>query len=164
MHGIRGRVKEEIRNFLGAALFFAVAALLISVANRLKFGAANLEVVSVARAIVIGAIIAKVMITIDLLPFVDAFPGKPLVYNITWKMLLYIAGSLVFRYIEPTVRFLFGGATWSDASVRAMQEFTQPAFWSTEIWVTVTLLIFVTGRELTRVLGHDKMRLIFFGR
>jgi hypothetical protein len=164
MHRILEWFKEEIREFLGAALFFALAACLIVLANKLKFGGSDIEVVSLARAIVIGMIVAKVLITVDLLPFVDAFPGKPLVYNIIWKTLIYIAASLLFRYIEPTITSLFAGAKWSVASHHAVQGFTQPAFWSTEIWIALFLLIFVTGRELTRFLGNDKVRLIFIGR
>jgi hypothetical protein len=164
MHGVLERLKKEARKFLVAAVFFAVAFCLIVLANKLKVKGSDIEVISFARAIVGGLIGAKVLITMDLLPFVDAFAGKPLVYNISWKTLIYTAASLAARYIEPLIKSLFAGASWPAAHHHVVQEFTHPAFWSTEIWIALVLLIFVTGQELTRALGTDKVRLLFFGR
>lgn len=164
MHLVLDWLKKEFREFLGAAVFFAVAFCLLVLANRLLVTGSNIEIVGFARAIVGGLIVAKVLISLDLLPFVDAFPGKPLVYNIIWKTPIYFAGVLVFRYIEPLLTSLFAGAGGATAHHHAVQGFTQPAFWATEIWIAVFLVIFVTMQELTRVLGKGRVRLIFFGR
>ena len=155
---------EEVRKVLGAALFFAVAFCLIVLADRLVGRGSDMEIASFSRAIIGGLIVAKILLLVDLLPFVDAFPGKPIVYNIAWKSTIYIAASLLFRYIEPLIKSLIAGASPSAAHHHAVQELSQPRFWAIEIWVAVLLVIFVTMLELTRALGKDKMRLIFFGR
>lgn len=157
-------LKKESRGFLGAAVFFAVAFCLVVLANRLLVRGSNIEIVGFARAIVGGLIVAKVLISVNLLPFVDAFPGKPLVYNIIWKTPIYFVGILAFRYIEPLITSLVAGAGGATAHQHAVEGFTQPAFWATEIWIAVFLVIFVTMQEMTRVLGKEKVRLIFFGR
>jgi hypothetical protein len=149
---------------LGIAAFFAVAFCLVVLANKLMVRGSDIEIVSFATAIVGGLIVAKVLLVVDLLPFVDAFPGKPLVYNISWKTSIYVAASLVFRYVEPLIKALFAGASGAAAHHHAVQEFTQPMFWANEIWIALLLVIFVTMQELSRALGKDKMRLLFFGR
>jgi hypothetical protein len=155
---------EEVRKMLGAAVFFAVAFCLIVLADRLVGRGSDMEIGSFSRAIIGGLIVAKVLLLVDLLPFVDAFPGKPIVYNIAWKSTIYIVASLLFRYIEPLIKSLFVGASLAAAHLHAAQELSLPRFWAIEIWVGVLLVIFVTMLELTRALGRDKMRFIFFGR
>ena len=77
---------------------------------------------------------------------------------------LSAVASLVVRYLEPLIKFLFAGATMVAAHDHAAQWFTQPMFWANEIWVALLLVIFVTMQELSRVLGKDKMKLMFIGR
>jgi hypothetical protein len=36
-------------------------------------------------------------------------------------------------------------------------------FWANEIWVALLLVLFVTMRELSRALGNDQVRRLFFG-
>jgi hypothetical protein len=163
MHGALEWFKEEFRKVMGVAAFFAAAFCLIVLANKLMVEGSDIEVVSFATAIFGGLIVAKVLLIADLLPFVDAFRGKPLIYNIVWKSLIYITASLIFHYIEPLVKFLFTGASLAAAHHHAMQAFTHPMFWANEIWVAMLLVLFVTMRELSRALGKDQMRRLFFG-
>jgi hypothetical protein len=137
MQGALARLMEELRKVLGIAVFFAVTFCLVVLANKLMVRGSDIQIVSFATAIVGGLIVAKVLLVVDLLPFVDAFPGKPLVYNIIWKTSIYVAASLVFRYIEPLIKSLFAGASLAAAHHHAVQEFTQPMFWANEIWIAL---------------------------
>ncbi len=157
------RVKEEIRKVLGTAIFFSVAFCLIVLADRLVGTGSEFEMGSFFRAVVGGLIVAKVLLIVDLLPLVHAFPGKPLVHNIIWKSTVYVAASIVYRYLEPLVKFLFKGAGLAAAHHGALGELARPRFWAIEIWLAMLLLVFVTMRELTRVMGNNTMKLIFFG-
>jgi hypothetical protein len=42
--------------------------------------------------------------------------------------------------------------------------FSHPMIWANEIWIALLLVIFLTLQEMSRALGKDKLRLIFFGR
>ena len=157
-------LKKELFEFVWTAVFFATAFCLVAVANKLMVEGSNIELAGFPRAIIGGLIVAKVLLTVELFPFVNAVRNKPLVYNILWKMPIYIAATLLFRYIEPLLKSVFGGASWAVAHYDAVQEFTQPMFWAVQIWLTLALIVFVMMQELTRVLGKEKLRLIFFGR
>jgi hypothetical protein len=163
-HRALEKLRKHVRSALGAGVFFAVAFSLIVLADRLMGRGSEFQIASFTRAIVGGWIVAKVLLVVDLLPFVDAFPGKPLVYNITWKTLIYVAASLIYRYIEPLITSLFMGAGGTAAHQHAVQPFMQTRFWAIEIWLALLFVIFVTMHELTRAVGKDKMRLLFFGR
>ena len=89
MHGALDRLKDETRKFLWTAMFFAATFCVVVVTNKLLVKGSDIEIASFGTAIVGGLIVAKVLLLVDLLPFVDAFPGKPLVYNILWKTPIY---------------------------------------------------------------------------
>jgi hypothetical protein len=164
MRGRLERLETEVRKLLGTALFFAVAACLVVLTDRLLVWGSEIKTVTFAAAIIAGLVIAKILLVVDLLPFVDAFPDRPLVYNIVWKAPIYVGAFLLFRYTEHLIHHLFSGAGLATASYQALQPFTQPVFWATGIWMVVLFLVFLTTRELSRALGKDRMRLIFLGR
>jgi hypothetical protein len=156
------RLREEVRKIAAIALFFAAAFSIIIFTNSLTGSSAG--VVPYSKAIIGGLIVAKVLLIVDLWPGIDRFKGKPLVHNILWKGTIYVAASLVFRFIDPVITFLFKGQGFTAGVHEAVQSFTRPRFWAVEIWVAVILLIYVTARELIRVMGREEMRVVFFGR
>lgn len=148
---------------LVVAVFFSTGFCLIHVSSRLLTEGSNVELASLTRAVFGGLIVAKVLASVDLLPFVDAFPGKPLMHNIIWKSLLYLAGGVVFLYVEPFLKNLFKGVGLFAAHTRAWHELMLPRTWATVIWVAMLLAVFVTLQELSRVIGKDQFKHIFFG-
>ncbi len=164
MAGRAARVKEEVRKVLVAAVYFATGFCFIVLADRLITMGSGIETASFFRAVVGGLIVAKILLIVDLFPFVHAFPGKPLVHNIIWKSSIYVAASLVFRYMEPFIKYLFKGMGLSASHSAVLEEFAKPRFWAIEIWLAMLLVGFVTMQELSRVVGKEKLRLMFFGR
>jgi hypothetical protein len=158
------RLTEEVRKILAVALFFSTGFVLIDLADRLITRGSGIEPISFLRAIVGGLIVAKVLLITDLLPFVHAFPEKPIVHNILWKSSIYVAASLVFRYAEPLIKSLFRGAGLAASHHSALAELMLPKTWATEIWLAMLLVVYVTAQELGRVLGKDRLKLLFFGR
>src|SRR5215472_4290648 len=163
MAGVVAKVKEEFRKILVVAVFFSAGFCLIHVSNRLLTEGSHVAIASLTRAIFGGLIVAKVLLSVDLLPFVDAFPGGLLVRNIVWKSSLYLAGGVIFLYVEPFVKSLFSGAGLLASHFRAWQELMLPRTWAILIWVAMLLAVFVTLKELSRVVGKDQLKYMFFG-
>jgi hypothetical protein len=163
MPGTDSRAKQEIGRFLATSVFFSTGFCLILVAERLVARGSGIEVASFVQALYGGFIVAAILLVVDSLPFVHAFPGKPLIYNIVWKSSLYIAASLVYRYVKPLVKYLFQGMSLPVASSGAWQEFMLTRRWAIEIWLAMLLVAYVTIQELARVIGRDRLREMFFG-
>jgi hypothetical protein len=157
------KLEEELRKVLVVASFFATGFLLIILAERLFVQGTNIHTAGIFRALVGGLIVAKVLLLVDLLPFVHAFPDKPLVHNIVWKSSLYVAASVVFTYIEPLIKGLFKGMGVSASHAKAVHELMLPRTWAVEIWLVMLLVMFVTMQELSRVIGKDEFKRIFLG-
>lgn len=157
------KLKEEFRKILGIAVFFAIGFCIIILNNRLVTAGSGIEVARFGRAAIGGLIVAKVLLIVDLLPFVHAFPEKPLVHNVAWKSSLYVAASVIFLYLEPFLKNLIKGAGLFGAHSAAWHELTLPKTWATLLWLAVLLAIFVTMQELSHVLGKERLKTIFFG-
>src|SRR5215471_10106048 len=158
------RLKEEFRKGLITAVFFSIGFLVIMVHNRLLTEGTAFKPQSFVMALVGGLIAGKVLVSVDMLPFVDAFPHKPMIYNIGWKTSLYVAAALVFLYVDPFVRHLVKGAGLYASHSQAWHELMLPRTWAIVIWVVVLMLIFVTVKETSRVIGKDKLKHMFLGR
>jgi hypothetical protein len=156
-------LKQEAGKFLATALFFSTGFCLIFVTERLVTRGSGIEVASFFRALYGGLIVAAVLRVVDLLPFVHAFPGKPLIYNIAWKSSLYLVASLVYRYVAPLVRYLFQGMSLPAAASGALQDFMLTRRWAIEIWLAMLLVVYVTMQELARAIGRDRLKEMFFG-
>jgi hypothetical protein len=157
------RAKAGVTKFLATAAFFSTGFCLILLAERLVSRGAGIEIASFFQALYGGLIVAAVLRVVDLLPFVHAFPGKPLIYNIVWKSSLYIAASLVYRYVKPLIKYLFQGMSLLAAASGALHEFMLTRRWAIEIWLAMLLVVYVTMQELARVIGRDQLKEIFFG-
>jgi hypothetical protein len=164
MPGAERTAKQEAGKFLATAVFFSTGFCLILVAERLVIRGAGIEVASFVEALYGGFIVAAILLVVDSLPFVNAFPGKPLIHNIVWKSSLYIAASLVYRYVKPLVKYLFQGMSLTAAASGALHEFMLTRRWAIEIWLAMLLLVYVTMRELGRAIGEDQLKEMVFGR
>lgn len=157
------RLKEEGRKGLAVAVYFAIGFLIIQFHNRLLVEGSNIKIASYVRGLVGGLIAAKVLLSVDMLPFFDAFPDKPMIFNVGWKTTLYTGGVLGFLYTEPFLRHFIMGAGLYASHLQAWQELMLPRTWAKVIWVAVLLLGFVIMQELSRELGKDRLKRMFFG-
>jgi hypothetical protein len=157
------RGREELRKLVVIAAFFSAGFLLIMISERLFTRGSGVEIAGYARALIGGLIVAKVLLIVDLAPFVHAFPDKPLIQNIVWKSSLYVAASVIFLYLDPLVEHLFKGMSLSAAHHGAIQEVMRPRTLAILIWLAMLLAAFVTMQELSRVIGREQLKQIFFG-
>lgn len=153
-----------VTKFLATAMFFSTGFCLILVAERLVTRGSGIEVAGFFRALIGGLIVAAVLLIVDSLPIVHAFQGKPLIYTIAWKSVLYIAVSLVYRYLKPLLTYVFQGMGISAAQSHALQQFLLPKTWAIDIWVAMLLVVYVTMKELSRVIGNNQLKYMFFGQ
>ena len=71
MPRVLAKVKEEVLKILQVALFFSTGFCLIHVCGRLFTEGSNIQLASITRSIFGGLIVAKVLLLLDLLPFVE---------------------------------------------------------------------------------------------
>ena len=163
MNRILQRLKREFIGVIPTAVFFFVAFQLLALTKFLILRQYEIPI-EVFLAATIGAlVVAKVVLVVDLLPFFNRFPDKPLVYNIAWKTTLYLMAAILVRYIEHLVPFVLEHGSITEATRRLFAEVIWPHFWLVQIWLFVIFLVYCTLRELARVLGRERLIALLVG-
>jgi len=157
------RVKHEIREVIPPAIFFFVAFQTISFTRALMLKEYGISVSSFAAATVAALVVAKVILLLDLLPAINRYPEKPLIYNVAWKTLLYVLAALFVRYLEHLFDFYRQQGSLVAAHRQLMAELVWPHFWAVQIWLLVLLFVYCALRELIRSLGRERVIEMFFG-
>ena len=158
-HGL----KHFIQEMIPPVLFFFISFQLLAITRALMLKQYGIEVTTFVVATVGALVTAKVVVLADLLPFINRFPGRPLICNIIWKTMIYFLAAFAVRYLEEFIHFYRAHRTLLDVNRHLLDEVVWPHFWAIQLWLTVALLIYCTGDELVRALGRDRVRELFFG-
>ena len=156
-------LKHLVQEMIPPAAFFFVSFQLLALTRALMLKQYNIEATTFLAATIGALVAAKVVVLADLLPFINRYPGRPLVWNISWKTGIYMAAALAVRYLEELFHFYRLHGTVLDANRHLLAEVVWPHFWAIQIWLTVLLLIYCTMQELRRALGPERVKELFFG-
>ncbi len=162
MSKLSAKIKEEIEALLPPTLFFFIALHLVVFVRALILKGTGITVSTSASVTLLALILGKAVLIADLLPFINRYPDKPLLYNIAWKTTIYVLIAMLVHYLERLVDFWREGG-FIEANQKLLAEIVWPHFWAIQIFLLVLILMYCTMRELVRVIGGDKMREIFFG-
>lgn len=164
MNKVFGHIKKLYLEMLPPFVFFLVMFLLLSVSRAVSAGQHVMGVVVFAAAVVGALIAAKVVLIANRLPFLNLYPRKPLIYSILAKTVIFSIGMLLFTVVEEMLRLSRKTGGLGPAWEHLVMNFTWSMFLLREMWQFVLVLFYCAGSELTRVVGREKVREIFFGR
>jgi cytochrome b561 len=163
MSKLSAKVSEEIHALLPPTLFFFVALHVVALVRVLMLkgtGIAPGTTVSVALA---ALILGKAVLIADLLPFINRYPGKPLVYNVAWKTGIYLLIAMLIHYLERLIDFWREAGSLIAGNQKLLAEIVWPHFWAIQVLLLVLIVMYCTMRELIRVIGAEQVRRMFFG-
>src|SRR6266704_3618222 len=157
------KLKEEFFRLLPPTLFFFVALHIVAFVRVLmleKTGIAPSSSISIAVA---ALILGKAVLIADMLPLINRFPNKPLIYNIAWKTVIYLLLSAVIHYLERLIDFWRQAGSFVAGNQKLLAEIIWPHFWAIQIILFVLIAMYCMVHELVRVIGREKVLRIFFG-
>ena len=163
MSSIASRLKHELVEAIPPAVFFFIAFQVIAFTRALMLEEYGIQVSTFVTASIAALVVAKVVLIVDLLPFVNRFPEKPLIYNVAWKTVIYIVAALLVRYVEHLISFVREHGDLALANRHLLDEVVWPHFWAVQIWLLILFFAYCTLRELIRVLGRERIVHMFFG-
>jgi hypothetical protein len=162
MNKLIHKVKHELRELTPVVLFFFITLQLLALTQSLMLKQYGIPSRTFLAATVMALVVAKVVVLTDLVPVVNRFPEKPLIYNVVWKTVIYFLASLVVRYAEHLIDFWRKSETFAIANRRLVAEIVWPHFWAVQLWLLILLLVYCAVRELVRALGKEKINQMFF--
>jgi hypothetical protein len=155
-------VKHEFYEALPPLIFFFISFHIIVLNRALMAKEYGLHFSAVAGATVAAMLVAKVVLVADMLPFINRFPEKPLIYNVAWKTAIYVGASLFAHYLERLVPVWWRVGGFRAANEQLWSEMVWAHFWAIQLWLVVLVFVYCTARELVRVIGRDRFTKIFF--
>jgi hypothetical protein len=163
MSNIITRLKRAILGAIPVVVFFFVVFQLLAFTRALILKGYGIQVSTFLKATMAAVIVGKVVLLADLLPMINRFPNKPLIYNVVWKTFIYMVAAIIVRYVEHLIPLIREYKNLTVANNHLLDEVIWPHFWLVQFWLLVCFLMFNTMRELGRILGRDQLRSMFFG-
>jgi hypothetical protein len=163
MHKIFEKVKEEFFAILPPTIFFFIALHIIAFIRVLMTKGSYFEPISTVSIAVGSLILGKAVLIADMLPWINRYPDKPLVYNVVWKTVMYLLAASVIHYLERLIDFARHAGGIIAGNEKMLAQMLWPHFWAVEILLLVLILMYCTARELVRVIGREKALRLFFG-
>src|SRR5215470_258157 len=163
MHNLASKIKEEFVAAIPPTVYFFVALHLVAFIRVLMLKGTGIAAQSSISILVAALILGKSVLIADHLPIINRFPEHPLIYNIGWKTVIYLAISAVMHYLEHLYDFSREAGGIAAGNEKLLSEIVWPHYWAIQIILFVLILAYCTARELVSVIGRDKMLRVFFG-
>ena len=163
MSKILSKLKEEFLALLPPTIFFFVALHVVAFIRVLMLKGTGISPLSSVSIAVAALILGKAVLLADMLPMINRFPNKPLIYNVAWKTLIYLVVSALIHYLERLIDFWRQAGGFVAGNAKLLSEIIWPHFWAIQLILFVLILIYCTMHELVRVIGKEKVLRIFFG-
>ena len=157
------KLKEEFFALLPPTIFFFVALHIVAFVRVLMLKGTGISPLSTMSIAVAALILGKAVLIADLLPMINRFPNKPLIYNVAWKTLIYLLMATVIHYLERLIDFWRQAGGFVAGNQRLLAEIVWPHFWAIQIILFVLIAAYCMVHELVRVIGREKALRIFFG-
>ena len=157
------KLKEEFFKLLPPMIFFFVALHIVALIHVLMLKKTGIALSSSVSIAVASLILGKAVLIADMLPFINRFPDKPLIYNAAWKTVIYWLIAGVIHYLERLIDFWRQAGSFVAGNQKLLSEIIWPHFWAIQIILFVLIAMYCTVHELVRVIGKEKAMRIFFG-
>ena len=156
-------LKKEFFELLPPTIFFFVALHIVAFVRVLMLKGTGISPVSTMSIAVAALILGKAVLIADLLPMINRFPNKPLIYNVAWKTVIYLLMATLIHYLERLIDFWRQTGGLVAGNKELLAKIVWPHFWAIQIILLVLIVMYCTMHELVRVIGKEKVLRIFFG-
>lgn len=156
-------IKKEVFHVFPVFVFFLVAFVAINVVEGYLFRRAGIAPVTFLQIVIAAALVAKILLVIDHLKLVNLFKNQPLIWTVLWKTLVYWVMTSWIRLLLRFFPFIVRGEPLEFDLDNFIWQMDWHFFGAVQVVYLLLFLQFVTGRELTEVIGVQKMRKLFFG-
>jgi hypothetical protein len=163
MSTLSTKLQEEFKALLPPTLFFFVALHLVALMRVLMLKGTGIAVNTPWQVTLAALILGKAVLVADLLPFINRYPDKPLIYNIAWKTTMYVLVAMLVHYLERLVDFWKEAGSLMAGNQKLLAEIVWPHFWAIQMLLVVLILMYCTMHELVRVIGRNTILAMFFG-
>jgi len=163
MSKITATIKEEFLALLPPTIYFFVALHIIALIRLLMVKATGITPLTTVSVLVASLVLGKSVLLADMLPAINRFPDKPLIYNVAWKTLIYTVVALIIHYLEHLYDYAREAGGIVAGNEKMLAAIIWPHFWAVQILLVVLIVLYCVMHELVRLIGRERFMRMFFG-
>ncbi|MGH0032197.1 MAG: hypothetical protein ACQGVC_20595 [Myxococcota bacterium] len=154
-------LKKELLEMIPPTVFFLVVFHVVVLGRSLLGGGTAISMTTAAAATVGALVVGKSILIADALPLFRLFRERRLIYNILWRVFLYLCVVLVFQVLEELVpRAIESGLPSLD---QLAAEIDWARFWGTHLVLALFLVFYTVVTALIEIIGERRCLEILFG-
>lgn len=157
------KIKHEFMKVLPPTIFFFVILHIVALIRALMIKGSGVELPVSASVLIASLVLGKCVLIADMLPFINRFPDKPLIWNVTWKTCMYALVALIVHYLERLYDYWKEAPGFMDANSLLWSSINWPRFWAIQILLITLIFMYCVIAELARVIGRDRLKVMFIG-
>jgi len=161
--GALAKIKHEMLKMLPPTIFFFVMLNLVVLVRGLLTRGTGLSLPTFATVAISALILGKAVLLANMLPFINRFPEKPLLWNVLWKTVIYNVIATFIHYLERLHEAWKDTNDWGAAHHQLLATMNWPHFWAIQILLLVLIFNYCVFAELARVIGVERLRAMFLG-
>src|SRR5260370_33742646 len=128
MSTLTSKLKQDFFKTLPPTIFFFVALHLVMFIHVLMLKGTAIYTSSSISIAVAALILGKAVLIADMVPLINRFPHKPLIYNVAWKTVIYLLISAVIHYLERLIDFWRETGSFVAGNQKLLTEIGWPHF------------------------------------
>lgn len=163
MSNVIATIKHEFMEMLPPTIFFLVALHVVAVIRALMVRSSGIELETSASILLAALILGKAVLIANMMPFINRFPDKPLIWNVGWKTLIYTLVALLVHYLERLYEYWKEAPSLAAAHHTLLLELNWPRFWAIQILLLTLIFSYCVIAEIIRVVGRERFRKMFLG-
>jgi hypothetical protein len=157
------KIKHEFMKVLPPTVFFFVILHIVALIRALMVKGSGVDLPVSTSVLIAALILGKSVLVADMLPFINRFPDKPLIWNVAWKTLIYAFVALVVHYLERLYDQWKEASGFLEANALLWSSMNFPRFWAVQILLITLILMYCVIAELARVIGRERLKRMFIG-
>ena len=163
MSKVTEKLKEELLAMVPPTLYFFVILHIVALIRTLMVKGTGITLDTTTSVTIAALVLGKSVLIADMMPFINRFPEKPLMWNVTWKAVIYFLVALVIHHLERLYDVWKLAPGFAAANDKLLASTVWPHFWAIQLLLAVLILSYCMMSELVRALGAHKVRTMFFG-
>jgi hypothetical protein len=163
MSTLMANIKHEFIKVLPPTIYFLVILHIVALIRALMIRGTGVTLPVSGSVLIASLVLGKSVLIADMLPFINRFPEKPLIWNVAWKTLMYAVVALAVHYLERVYEYWKETPGILAANARLWTDISWPRFWAVQILLVTLIFMYCVIAELARVMGRARLKSIFFG-
>jgi len=158
-----GRFRREVNGIIPAIIYFLITFNLLHFVAALARQPGDIRYYNTLGVSIFALVVGKVVLIVNCFSFINAFPNRPLIYNILWKLFVYNFAIFLFRIVDLLIHLGLKFRNIDEVFQHLYLQLSIPMFWATELGLVVVFFGYLLFSEFVRVLGKEKVMKILFG-